>query len=110
MTAVVVIICGIILGVYARRSPKQLEYTLSRRGIRIGAKQHAFEEFQLFVVTPESSLPEITLIPVKRFVPSLSVRYEPADEEKILNMLAEHLPFEERRLDLTDSFLHRIHL
>jgi hypothetical protein len=108
VTPIVVITSGIILGVYGTRRPRQLKYVMNRQGISIGSKQYQYDEFRLFVVTPESSLPEVMLIPTKRFMPSLSIRYLPDIESKVLNILAEHLPFEERRPDLIDSLMHRI--
>jgi hypothetical protein len=109
VTPVVVIICGLILGIYAKRQPGQLEYTMNRHGIRIGPKQYLYNEFRLFVVTPASALSEVTLIPTKRFMPSLSIPYSPDIEDKVLNILAAHLPYEERRLDLIDSLMQRMH-
>jgi hypothetical protein len=107
-TLVVVVLGGIVLGAYSRRQPGELEYSLSRSGIRIGTKQYPYDDFRLLVVTPESPVPEATLIPTKRFMPPLSVRYAPDDEDKILSALAEHLPVEERRQDLIDSLMHHI--
>jgi hypothetical protein len=109
VTLVVVVMGGVVIGFYGRHKPRQLEYVMNTHGIRVGSKQYLYDEFRLFVVTPDSSYPEISLIPVKRFMPPLSVRYEPADETKILDMLADHLPFEERRPDLVDSLMRRIH-
>jgi hypothetical protein len=108
VTPVVVIICGIILGYYGSHRPDQLEYAMNNKGIRIGTKQYLYDDFQLFVVTPNSPAHEVTLIPVKRFMPPLSVRYVPDLEEKVLNMLSDHLPLEERRADLVDSLMQRI--
>jgi hypothetical protein len=108
MTPVVIVICAIILAYYGSHRPDQLEYAMNNKGIRIGTKQYLYDDFQLFVVTPNSPTHEVTLIPVKRFMPPLSVRYVPDLEEKILNMLSDHLPLEERRADLVDSLMQRI--
>jgi len=108
VTPGVIIICGIILGFYGSHRPEQLEYAMNNKGIRVGTKQYRYDDFQLFVVTPNSPAHEVTLIPVKRFMPPLSVRYVPDLEEKVLNMLSDHLPLEERRTDLVDSIMQRI--
>lgn len=109
VTPVVVAIGGIMLGIFGTHRPKQIDYGLDSRGIRIGTKQYAYEEFRLFIVAPQSIYPEVTLIPTKRFMPSLSLRYTPEVKDKALSMLADHLPFEERRLDLVDNLMQRIH-
>jgi hypothetical protein len=109
VTPVVVIICGIVLGVYGGRRPGNLEYTVNGHGVHIGSKHYTYDEFRLFVVTPALSTPEVLLMPTKRFMPPLSIRYAPDIENKVLNLLAEHLPFEERRPDLIDSLMHQLH-
>jgi hypothetical protein len=108
ITPAVVVISGIILGVYGTHKPKQIKYGLDQQGIRIGSKQYPYDEFRLFIVTPEVALSEVTLIPVKRFMPAISIRYTPEIENKVLNMLAERLPLEERRPDMVDSLMRHI--
>ena len=109
VTTVVIALSGLVIGVYGARKPAALEYSVDSQGIRIGNKQYLYDDFKLFVVTPELSLPEITLIPVKRFMPSLSIRYSPEVGDRVMSMLGDHLPFEERRPDLIDSLMHKIH-
>jgi hypothetical protein len=109
VTPVVVIACGIIFGVYGNRRPDELEYTLDRQGIRIGSRHYLYDEFRLFVVTPDLPIHEVLLMPTKRFMPPLSVQYGADIENKVLGVLAEHLPFEERQPDLIDSLMHRMH-
>ena len=108
VTPVVVVIGGIMLGVFGTHKPNQIDYGVDSHGIRIGTKDYAYEEFRLFVVTPQSIYPEVTLIPTKRFMPSLSLRYTPEVEDEVLNILADHLPSEVRRLDLVDNLMQHI--
>lgn len=108
VTPVVIVMCGAILGIYARHRPGELNYAMNRHGIRVGSKQYLYDDFQLFIVTPDSSIPEVTLIPVKRFMPTLSVRYTPETADKVLGMLSDYLPFEERRPDFVDSLMRHI--
>jgi hypothetical protein len=108
VTPVVVVIGGCMLGVFGTHKPNQIDYGLNSHGLRIGKKEYAYDEFQLFVVTPQSIYPEVTLIPTKRFMPSLSLRYTPEVEDKVLNILADHLPSEVRRLDLVDNLMQHI--
>jgi hypothetical protein len=105
----VVIVGGMTIGVYSRRKPRQIDYILNTNGIQVGTKQYLYDEFQLFILIPESSVHEVSLIPVKCFMPPLSLIYATEDEEKILNMLADYLPSEERRPDLIDSIMRKIH-
>lgn len=109
LTSAVVVIGGAALGIYGTHKPRQLEYFMNRQGIRIGAKQYNYNDFRLFIITPELPLPEVTLIPVKRFMPPLSIRYSPDVGSEVLDMLSEHLPSEERRPDLIDTLMHHVH-
>lgn len=109
VTTVVIAVSGLVIGIYAARKPSELDYSIDNQGIRIGGKQYQYDDFRLFVITPALAIPEVTLVPVKRFMPSLSVRYSPEVSNKVLSMLGEHLPFEERRPDLIDSLMHKIH-
>ena len=104
----VVILGGIAIGVVGRRKPNQLSYKMNDKGIRIGNKEYLFDEFRLFIVNPESSVSELTLVPTKRFMPSLSIIFDQKDEQKILDILSQALPYEERRQDLIDVVMHKL--
>ena len=105
----VAILMGIILfGVFGARQPRQLTYQLDSTGLKIGEKWYGFQEFRSFSVIKEGAFSSIAFLPLKRFSPLISVYYAPADEEKILNILSNSLPYEDRKLDPVDSLMHRI--
>lgn len=109
ITPVVIVVCGIIAGFYSKRQLPQLDYLINSQGIRIGSKQYRYDHFRLFIITTGLPFPELTLIPVKRFMPSISVRYSSEVEKKLLDILSQHLPYEERRPDFIDALMHRVH-
>ena len=104
----VIVVAAIVLGYMAARKPRTLEYRLNEAGLMVGAKFYGYEQFKSFSVIDEGAIPSIYLLPMKRFMPSLTIYYAPADEEKIVNVLTGRLPIEERRVDTMDRFLHRI--
>ncbi len=108
LTPVVIVISGLVIGILGQKKPSQREYDLSNQGIRIGHKLYLYDEFRLFIVTPSSALPEVTLVPAKRFQLPVSLRYTPELEDKVISKLSDYLPFEERRPDLVDSLMQRI--
>lgn len=105
-----VIVVGIILlGVYAARKPRQETYTVDEQGLSIGRRRYSYHEFRSFSLVPEGAFAGIEFAPLKRFATYTTVYYDPADEDKILNILAAHLPMEPPRGDLTDQLMRRIH-
>jgi hypothetical protein len=104
----VVIIAALLLAVYGSHKPRQLEYVVDRRGLGIGQKYHGYEEFRSFSVASEGAFSSLVFMPLKRFALPLTVYYDPADEDRILDILSVRLPLEEHRLDAVDSLMKRI--
>jgi len=108
ISAIVVIVAAILLGVFAGHKPRDLEYVLDDKGITIGQKFYGYESFKSFAVADEGSNSSIVLMPLKRFMPQLTIYYEQKDEDNIVDILADRLPMEEHRTDMVDRFIHRI--
>lgn len=103
-----IIALGIIVGVFAGRKPDQLNYELTDTGLRIGDKRYAYGLFKSFAVIRQGALGSINLMPVKRFMPPVSANFAPSDEVKIIDLLGQHLPYEERKADSIDRLSHRL--
>ncbi|HVX48438.1 MAG TPA: hypothetical protein VHA05_03735 [Candidatus Saccharimonadales bacterium] len=104
----VVIICAIAFGAIAGRRPRQLRYQISNAGVTIGQKQLTYAGFKSFSVIPEGAFSSIVFKPLKRFAPLTTIYYSPNDEDQILNLLSQHLPFEEYKPDPVDNMMRRI--
>lgn len=104
----VIIVAGILLGVYGRHSPRELEYRIGSRGIDIGQKIYAYDEFKSFAVVQEGAFSSIVFMPLKRFAVPITMYYAPEDEEQIVAILSDRLPFEKHRHDAVDSLMRRI--
>jgi hypothetical protein len=103
----VVLAAGALLGVYGSHKPRQLEYRLSEQGIAIGEKTYSYDEFRSFAVVPEGAFSSITFMPLKRFSPPISIFYAPEDEDRIIALLSDRLPFEEHS-DAVDNLMRKI--
>jgi hypothetical protein len=108
VSVAVVLTAALLLSVYGSHKPRQLEYRLDAHGIGIGPKSYGYEEFRSFSVVPEGAFSSIVFMPLKRFSPPISIYYAPEDEDKIVGMLSDRLPFEEGRRDAIDSLMRRI--
>ncbi len=108
VSTAVVMVAAVVLGFYAARQPRELDYQLDDRGLSIGSKFYDYDSFKSFSVIDEGAFASITLMPLKRFMPPLTIYYAPDDEPRILNLLAERLPLEEHRADAIDHLMRRI--
>jgi len=108
ITAVVVIVAALFFGYVAGRKPRTLEYELSSAGITIGHRFYPYENFKSFWVEHQGTFGSISFMPLKRFMPLLTVYYAADQEEEILNALSNHLPIEEAHRDMLDQFIDRI--
>lgn len=108
VASVLVGIAGLTFGVFAARPPQVLEYAINNTGITIGRRNHPFHELKSFAVIDNGVIPSLMLLPLKRFMPPITVFYDPNEEEKIVNMLAAYLPHEEKEPDFIDKLMGHI--
>lgn len=104
----VVFIVAIVFGILANHKPRELAYTVDETGIHIGEKTYPYANFKSFAVVQENAIESIWLMPLKRFMPMLTIYFDPKDEEKIENVLSIYLPLENHELDPVDRLLHKI--
>lgn len=103
-----VIILGLIVGIFAARTPDQLDYQLDSRQVKIGAKNHPYGVFKSFSIVKEDNLSSISLLPIKRFMPPISIFFDPADESKIIDLLGKYLPYAQHRPDNIERLARRL--
>ncbi len=104
----VVVILGGAFAVFGARQPQVLEYSIDNTGIRIGQRQYPYTMFRTFSVIEEDAMRSILLMPLQRFNLPISVYYDPADEQRIVEALAAHLPHEERAVGPIDNLMRKI--
>jgi hypothetical protein len=108
ISTVTIVIVIIILGIFATRKPRTLQYQLTSQGMQIGEKSYPYNLFKSFSVIEEGAISSVMLMPLKRFMPPISVYYDPKDEQKIADLLTSYLPYEERNKDMVDRFMNKI--
>ena len=104
----VIIIVAVLFGVTAAHKPRVLNYRLDSNGLGIGQKFYPYGLFKAFSVVDEGSFSNITFVPLKRFMPGISIYYDPQDEEKIINALTAHLPMEQVSHDTFDRLMRKV--
>lgn len=108
VSVVVIVMMGVLFGVFASRKPEVREYSINPRGISISGKLYPHEEFRSFSIHQEEGLRSLFLTPVKRFMPGITIYYPPDQEDAIMEALANFLPFEEGEPDAVDRFMSKI--
>lgn len=108
ITSGIIIFALIIFGVFAARKPRDEQYTLSERGVQVGNKMYAFHDFKTFSVADEGTTASIVLMPLKRFMPALTVYITPEVEDRVVDFLSFYLPFSEHKADAVEGLLRRI--
>ena len=107
-TVVIAIMLG-ALGVFAARKPRTLSYVLGQDGLQIESRAYPYDTFKSFSVLDEGAVHSITFAPMKRFMPPLSIYFDPKDEEAISNTISAHLPVEPNNIDFIERLMRRIH-
>lgn len=98
----------VLFAVAAARKPRVLTYHINEDGLTIGQKFYPYAIFKSFSVMDEDAFSSIMLLPLKRFMPPLSIYYEPADEQRIVTILSHYLPMENRPADAVDRLMKHI--
>lgn len=108
--AVLIPVMAVALMVYTHRPARQLQYALSDKGLYINDQLHALGEFKSFGVADDGALHSLTLIPVKRFRPSLTVYFPLEAGENIVDFLGSYIPMQEVHLDVFDKIVRTLRI
>lgn len=108
VSTVMIVIVAVMFGIFAARQPKVLTYQVNHSGIRIGEKFYSFADFKSFSIIDEEQISSIMLMPLKRFRPGISMYYPPEEEDKIVEVVANYLPHEERAPDSMDRLMRKV--
>ncbi len=104
----VMVILGVIVAAFSRHRPKQIDYELNDSGVNIGPKSYPYRSFKSFAVMRDEAVPSIMLMPLKRFMPPISIYFAEPDEEPITSVLGAHLPYEDQKPDQIDRLSRRL--
>ena len=103
-----IVVVGAIVGIFAARRPNQLTYELSDREVKIGDKVYPYRSFKSFSIAKDGAMTSLNLSPIKRFIPPISIFFDPADEAKITAILGDRLPLEQHKADRIESLSRRL--
>ena len=104
-----IVVMAVAMASFAFRQPRVVRYNLTHQGLEIGNRLYGFSDFKSFGVRPEEAFFVALLMPVKRFMPAITIYFAESDGEKIVDILGAHLPMEELQPDLVENFMRRLH-
>ncbi len=102
ISTISIALVGGLFAFLANNKPRQLAYKIDNSGINIGSKFYPFEQFKSFSLAREDAIEYVNLMPLKRFMPDVSIYFPPEETEKIVTILSDHLPHHdtgERQID-----------
>ncbi len=108
ITTGVIIVSGILIGVYATKKPRTVNYQLTRYGFTVNGRYHQFGEYRSFAVVHHGDGRSAVLTPLKRFMPYMYIYFTSDIEPKIVSALNDALPKETAHRDALDNVLRKI--
>lgn len=93
---ITMIVAAVIFVIITSKKPRELPYQVNDQGIQIGIKFYRYENFKSFDLAQEGGIKSISLMPLQRFMPEISIYFPPEQEKAIVGLLSTHLPHEER--------------
>jgi len=108
--AIVIAVAAVTLVVYTGRSPRQIRYTLSYKGLYVDDKLYPIENYKAFGVYRDSEQFTLVLLPTKRFMPGLTAYFPEEAGEQIVDILADIIPMQDIKPDMVDQLVRKLRL
>jgi hypothetical protein len=108
VTAAVVIVSGLLIGVYGAKKPKQTNYEIDKYGFQIGSRYYPFDKFKSFSLLVQGENITAMILPLHRFLPYTYLNFKAEIQDNVLDNLFNTLPLETRRADIVDRTMRRI--
>lgn len=108
LSAVLLLIMAVAIGVWANRKPRLLQYQLTNYGIIIDKRKYLFDDFRAYYTYLDYNQPSIDLVPGKRFGTLVSLPLATPEADEIEQIIAHMVPKIEHQEDLADKLFRRL--
>jgi hypothetical protein len=102
------LILSIGFGVYAARKPQMQEFEVNGSGVRFAGKFYSYNQFRSFALVQDGAVPSVWLMPLQKLRPPLIMYFAPAEGEKIMDILEDYLPHEQKDYDMLERLMRYI--
>ena len=103
---ILIILSCISIIIFTIRPPRKIDYRLDKSGLTEGKIHHKFEEYRAFGILQEGQHFSAILIPKKRLSISTKVYFPGQNGEVIVDILGNHLPMKQVKLDFLDKIVN----
>lgn len=108
ISVIAIMVVVVLFMVVSSKKPRQQTYSMDSHGITIGSKSYPYSEFKSFALQHEGAFGYVSLVPLKRFMPEISIYFAPQDEPAIIDILSENLPNDQRGDKGVDRLLKQL--
>lgn len=108
--ALVIAAAAAALMVYVGRPPRTINYVLNSKGLYVDDMLRPIEQYKAFGVRRDSDQFILTLLPTKRFMPSMTAYFPESAGEEIVDFLAARMPMQEIQPDTIDKIVRKLRL
>lgn len=105
---IAIVALAVVVAIAAGKRPHDVEYVVTTDGIRVGSRSFSIDDFRSFSVIMDSAGRSIIISPIKRFIPPVTLFYNPEQEEKVVSILSAVLPLEDYHPDAIDRLSRRL--
>jgi hypothetical protein len=110
ISVVSIAVVALLFLVLSGNKPRQRAYSVSGEGISIADRFYPYSDFKSFSLSQENAIGSISFMPLKRLMPEISIYYDPQDEQRIVDVLINRLPNDQRPAGSGfDEFMKRLH-
>ena len=109
-----VILSGLIvvvmpaLALLSVKKPHSSEYAMDEHGVMVGQKVYEFHDFKSFSVIDEAQAATISLMPLKRFMPTVMLYMPQQVRDQVVSTIANSLPENPYNPDMLDSMIRKL--
>lgn len=106
--AVLSVVMGIALSVWANRKPKIFSYAITNYGVVVSDKNYKYDDFRSFYEYMDYNQRTIDLVPAKRFGTLVSLPLATPEADDIEKIIAQMIPKVDHNEDIVDKIFRRL--
>lgn len=106
--AILIVVMAIAVAVWAKRPAAEMNYQLNAAGVSVNGKLFAIHDFRAFGVLQDGGIYAVTLLPIKRFSPGVTIYFPHELGEQIVDTLGAVLPMEDMQPDWIDKLTRKL--
>lgn len=108
ITVGIIMLSVILIAYYGIKTPRSINYSIEGSILIINQRQYDLNKYKHFTISDREKGGSISLIPLKRLSPSITLNFTNNDSEKIINTLGSFMPMEQKENDLFDNLMRYI--